>query len=170
MDIQPENFENLRRLLALKRHEQPPPGYFDELRAGILDRLQAGDVRRETTAERLRWEVPWLHRFLEALSAKPALTGVFGAAACAVVLSGVLYAERLNMPALAQDDAASPVMLSSTSPRIPPFTGINGTLAHESLVQPQFDSSTNGIPPGLFGQTVPAMQVGDRHRFPFGGN
>lgn len=167
MDNPPENFENLRRLLALKRHEQPPPGYFDEFRAEILDRLRAGDMRRETTTERISWEVPWLHRFLELLSAKPALTGVFGAAACAAVLSGVLYAERLNMPALAQEDVASPVMLSSTAPGMPNFPG---PLAHDSLVQPQLDSSTNAIPPGLFGQSVPAMQVGDRPRFPFGGN
>jgi hypothetical protein len=169
MDTQPENFEQLRRLLALKRHEQPPPGYFDEFRAGILDRLQAGDVRRENTTERLRWEVPWLHRFLEALSAKPALTGVFGAVACAVVLSGVLYAERLNMPAVAQDDAAAPVMaLSSTAPRLSPF---NEPLAHESLVQPQTVSSTNPIVSGLFGAPdVDVQRVFGRPQLPIIGN
>ncbi len=166
MDTPPENFENLRRLLSLKRHEQPPPGYFEEFHAEIHSRLQAGDVRRETTAERVGWEVPWLHRLLEALSAKPALTGVFGAAACAVVLGGVLYAERLNMPAMAGSEAVQPASLGVGAP-----IAFNSPLVPDSLIEPQPVSSTNPIVSGLFGaRDLQVERVFGRPQLSFGGN
>ena len=42
MNTPPENeFQDLRRLLALKRHEQPPPGYFNNLHRDIIAQLKA---------------------------------------------------------------------------------------------------------------------------------
>ena len=47
MDPDRQSFEALRRLLALKRHEQPPPGYYEHLRDRVLDRLQIDDEPEE---------------------------------------------------------------------------------------------------------------------------
>ena len=69
MDSQLDDFKNLRRLLALKRHEQPPPGYFDTFSREVSFRVQAGETVSETIAERLTAEAPWLKRFLEILIA-----------------------------------------------------------------------------------------------------
>ncbi len=41
MNMNEENFDSLRKLLALKRHEQPPPGYFNDLPGRISARLAA---------------------------------------------------------------------------------------------------------------------------------
>lgn len=39
MNSDSENFEALRKLMAIKRHETPPPGYFDRLPDKIAHRL-----------------------------------------------------------------------------------------------------------------------------------
>ena len=152
MDSQPENFENLRRLLALKRHEQPPPGYFDELHAGVINHLRAGDVLPERLTKRMSWELPWLRRFLTGISAQPALPGLFGAAACAMVLAGVLYAERSEIPAIVESEWVQPV---ATVPAVPAGLAFSGGLDRPES-QFEFPPTTNGIPPGLF--VAPSIQ------------
>lgn len=78
MSAEQENFEQLRKLLALKRHEQPPPGYFDKLPGNVIARIEAGE-RSEPVWGRL------LPRFLS----RPAFAYGFGLAACAILVLGV---------------------------------------------------------------------------------
>ena len=40
MSPDPENFETLRRLLVLKRFEQPPPGYFHHFAPRVIARIK----------------------------------------------------------------------------------------------------------------------------------
>jgi hypothetical protein len=55
------NFESLRRLLALKRHEMPPPGYFDAFSRRVIARIRAGETEAPASlSQRLSDQVPWL--------------------------------------------------------------------------------------------------------------
>jgi len=44
MSSEPENFEALRRLLVIKRHEQPPPGYFNDFSRQVISRIRADEA------------------------------------------------------------------------------------------------------------------------------
>ena len=93
----------MRRLLALKRHEQPPPGYFNDFsRQDVMARIRAGEREAEASGlEWLFWEAPWLRRVWALFETKPILVGAFGAAICALLLSGLNYAEHGDAAATA---------------------------------------------------------------------
>ena len=94
MNPESENFEQLRRLLALKRHEQPPPRYFSNFSSQVIDRIRAdGAAQRRPATEGTWWERLWTM-----LEAKPLFAGAFGAGVCAVLVSGILSSGEM-MPA-----------------------------------------------------------------------
>ncbi len=86
---EPENFDALCRLLKLKRHEQPPPGYFDNFRRQVIARIQA-DRRMAVGGT----DIPWLQAVWEWFGGKPALAGLFGAAICLLLIVGMTYSGR----------------------------------------------------------------------------
>ena len=45
MESSPENFESLQKLLKLKRHEQPPPRFFNEFSGRVIARIQSEGTR-----------------------------------------------------------------------------------------------------------------------------
>jgi hypothetical protein len=90
MNQDSENFDSLRQLLALKRHEIPPPGYFDRLPRDIMARIKAGEKGGDVGAE-----VSWLQRLLSMFDVKPVFAGAFGTAVCAFLISGVISSDRI---------------------------------------------------------------------------
>ena len=135
MKQEQEDFENVRRLLALKRHEQPPPGYFHHFSGNVISRIRAGE-----TGDTLRFSNPaagvasWLQRFWAAVETKPALAGGLGMALCAFLVTGVVISGQnenptsspevsLPAPALMAQESFDPrvvgdasIALSSTAP------------------------------------------------------
>lgn len=78
-------------MLAIKRHEAPPPGYFDGFSRQVIARIKA-DGRR-SKAESGSW-LAWFRGFRGLLETKPILAGGFGVVACSALLAGVLYADQ----------------------------------------------------------------------------
>jgi hypothetical protein len=147
MNSEPENFEPLRRLLMLKRHEQPPPGFFNDFSRRIILRIQAGETGQEALGIGLMfWKAPWLRSFLSALEQKPALAGAFSLGVCGLLLAGILCS------------------VAPADPGKPDLLGASQSLAAIAVPQaadpsPVFVSSTNGLLPGPL-QDSPFQQFG----------
>ena len=137
MKSDPENFDRLLKLLALKRHEQPPPGYFDNFSLEVMARLKAGEARKRSWWNDIVDEAPWLRPIWSAFEAKPILAGAFGVVVCGLVLSGIIYSQKLDQtsvtynPNLSESlftgapktwalDQPAPTMMASTNPVIDP--------------------------------------------------
>jgi len=122
MHPEQEDFEQLRRLLALKRYEQPPPRYFNEFSRQVIVRIQAGD-QGLGKAEGQSWDSPWrpwLLRLWGALNARPVLAGACSVAALAALFSAVLLSDQAVsqvsvLPAAAQPDESSGLIASQNA-------------------------------------------------------
>jgi hypothetical protein len=136
MNSEPENFEQLRRLLIVKRHEQPPPGFFDDFSRRVIARIEAGEWGDQAVGlGRMFWKTPWLQRWLSALEEKPALAGAFSLSVCGLLLAGIICS------------------VAPAEPGGPNLLGGSQSLAVMAVPRaaepsPVFVSSTNGLMPG----------------------
>lgn len=138
----------LQKLLALKRHERPPPGYFDAFPGKVLARIQA--------AERAR-HAPWWQRLLTQLDARPIVACAYGVALGAVLISGfgfVSLSEDAATEPLATSLALEPTFLGvPDSPRLTSAVGIEPPLGSSmnpvTLGPPAFLLQGSGVTPTL---------------------
>jgi hypothetical protein len=92
------NFESLRRLLVLKRHETPPPGYFNYFSRQVLQRIRAGDTGKSANwVEELFGQAPWLEKLLQAFNIKPVFASAFAGALCLLLFLGIIIVERPDL-------------------------------------------------------------------------
>src|SRR5688572_13230703 len=126
INMNPENqdFESLRRLLKLKRYEQPPPRYFNDFSGQVINRIRAGysEDRAESLAA-TAWKAPWLQRVLSVLETKPLVAGAFGAAVIGVLVGGAVYSDKVEIsgpselagPQIALPAAPTPVAVGNNA-------------------------------------------------------
>jgi hypothetical protein len=123
MSSDSENFEQLRKLMALKKHEQPPPGYFNNFSHEVVTRIKVSQQPGRDITEVLA-PVPWLLRLLNMLETKPLFAGAFGMGVCALLISGIVYSEKVQP--IAPIDIANTVVgasLASVNPLAEPLAG-----------------------------------------------
>jgi hypothetical protein len=139
MNENENNFEPLRRLLALKRHETPPPGYFENFSSEVTARIRAGEGR---AAARQAVELPWLFRLLAAFEAKPAFAGGFASVLCLLLLFGIVYAERPDVTM----QPLLPVTATGSSLAVATPAGLDSQpMMAQPAEQTIFASSTNPV-------------------------
>jgi len=119
MSPEQSNFKDLRRLLALKRHEQPPPGYFHDFSHQVIARIQASETAAALgPIERLLGRLPWLRGVWDGFEAKPLVAGAFGVAVCSLLVVGLVSSERSDAsPRSFAVEPSSPETVFATVPR-----------------------------------------------------
>jgi len=139
MENEGEKFEQLRKLLALKRHEQPPPGYFNHFSSNVVAQIRAERNAGKDSFRKLSSEAPWLIRFWQAMEGKPVFAGACGAAICSLVLAGIYFSEK---PEATPD-------FSATARQNSPFVAAAPDPGGSALDQPLMLAATNqnGVAP-----------------------
>ena len=94
MNPAPEEFDRLKKMLALKRHEAPPRGYFDHFSDKIIARIEA---------EGLRVRSSWWKRLCPQLDARPMLACAYGLVIMGLLAIGVGVSQSLET-----EEAATP--------------------------------------------------------------
>ena len=90
MNSDHQNFAALRRLLKLKRHEQPPPRFFNDFSTQVINRLKNPSASDQIgSLASLAWEAPWLQRLIGACQSKPMLAGSCVSAVCGMLFLGM---------------------------------------------------------------------------------
>jgi len=133
------NFESLRHLLALKRHEVPPPGYFNNFSRQVIMRIRAGEAEASASlSERLFAKMPWLLKSLQALETKPVYAGGFASAICLLLLFGAVIAQR--------PESSSQAFLQPATPEATSFASATPTALTPPVNQMLIaDNSTNPV-------------------------
>ena len=93
-----QNFDQLRTLLSLKNHEQPPPGYFNRLPGKILARIEESELASEST---------WWNWLVERFDARPILACAYGFTISGLLLMGFRLSQVLQADARAESGNAS---------------------------------------------------------------
>ena len=115
------NFEALRRLLALKRHETPPPGYYNHFSSAVIQRIREGREMETAVFSGRRFNLAaWLEKLFQVFDTKPVFASGFVGALCLLLFFGIVNADRPNLTAqpllpVANATAASLAALSPTA-------------------------------------------------------
>ena len=146
MSSDSQNFEQLRRLMALKRHEQPPPGYFHHFSREVIVRIKAGETGDQFSSSWWSWDGSWLQRVWAAVETRPAMAGAFGVAVCGFFAAGALMSDKAETAIVGGASAIPSGNVFASAPGVPiqpqPLESaipVNSTeplqVSHQSLFQ-----------------------------------
>lgn len=111
-----ENFDDVKRLLKLKQHEIPPPGYFNNFSGDVIMRIRAGEAgEAESFLARLNEQVPWAANLLSIFETRPGVIGGFAVSLCALLMVAVLWPDSRD----AGQAEAGTMALSGSAPTAP---------------------------------------------------
>jgi hypothetical protein len=153
MNMQNENheFDKLLKLLAIKRLEKPPRGYFDNFSARVIDKLDKIQNPEEQTGESLFVQL-W-----KLLIAKPALAGAFVLIFVAGIIALMRPAQTAEIPLRPGITQNNPWELNTQSKQNENLADISGLASGQSTEHSSTNPVTSGSgAPSLF-QQIPTL-------------
>jgi len=81
-------------LLALKRHEVPPPGYFNNFSRRVVEHIRHNEsAKGEGVLGTLFAEAPWLMKFVRIFDTRPAVAGSFASVLFLLLVGVIVYTD-----------------------------------------------------------------------------
>ena len=162
------DFSDLKRLLKLKQHEIPPPGYFNHFSGDIVSRIRAGESGGgQGFFDRIQSDSPLVSALMRLFVVRPGIVGALATSVCLVLLLGVLFMDRsesgptIGSPVFAHSEPivteGSPTLVASTDTLAPPDSGITISTNPVSSLQPV--NTLFGSPQNPLFQTVNFVPV-----------
>jgi hypothetical protein len=148
MSQEPQDFGALLKLLALKKHEQPPSDYFDQLSEEITSRIAAAASGPNYFGEGASESPGWLAQLWASLETRPALVGACGVAVSGMVLWGILSTPQTTAEAEMARRGTGNSLAINLSPAPGPRVLTNAAQAIDPQLPPGFfDTSYQGATP-----------------------
>lgn len=145
-----EEFGKLQKLLKLKRHEQPPPGYFNHFSTKVINRIEAAGGQSAMESE----GIGWLRRFIGLLETNAVAAGLFGLSVCGLLVSGIAYSQL--QPAVEYSAGSGATLFADSAANSGPWSKSARVDTIAPSTNPMF--STN-VPGALFtGFDRPSVQ------------
>lgn len=123
MNPNTENFDPLRKLLALKRYELPPPRYFNEFSGRVMSRLADPD----------RHPLTWWQRLGFDLDLRPAAMCGLGVVVCGLLSFGVIGAMQMSEPDAGAVPAGSFAMAPMAQPTMTGMAPVSAPIDTASI-------------------------------------
>lgn len=163
-----DNFETLKRMLKLKRHEVPPPGYFNNFSGTVIARIRAGDTgAKESFFERLQSDAAFWDKLLHIFRVRPGIIGGLATGICLLFLVGVVMLDQSEGGPV--DTDSIPAQAAPATPEASPTLASAVTLSAPSgglmvstnpIASLQPISSLNGSPENPMFQPVGYLPSG----------
>lgn len=137
-------FRLLKKLLALKRHENPPPGYFGNFSSKVTARLRAAEETRQPDTSYWRW-------LLRGFEWRTALVGVYAVSFIGLIAAGIYLGTKAGRENVASQPPPKPAPVL--------LTGGDGAQGGAFAQKPAAATSNSTAPNFLFdppnGKTAP---------------
>jgi hypothetical protein len=153
------DFTDLKRLLKLKQHEVPPPGYFSHFSGDVVSRIRGGETGGGEGILAQFDSNSVVASFLRLFQAKPGIIGGFATSLCLLLLIGVVMTERPEGQTSAGDISSIQSISSDTTaglgsvPLMPADSTSGITVGTNSMISLQSSVASFG------GQQNPLFQT-----------
>ena len=117
------NFQDVKRLLKLKQHEVPPPGYFNSFSSQVISRIRAEEARESRSTAR---DGSWWSQFLGIFESQPRVVGGVATVMCVLLVFGLVLTQQtdtvstpggfLSASAQSQSDQSSGQTFAASAP------------------------------------------------------